>query len=441
MKKILYIICVIALTAYTVNAQYNCSSAVTITNGYTGGVVTTPGTNGTEDWVTAATTCGGLSSASYMTSADVYLYKYTTGATAGEAFTFTIDANVSFMGIGVYTSCSGTSLSGCVAGVSSTVAGDVSVCATGLAANTTYYIAVSRWGTPDVLNFSVTDFYVTTSSTRPADECASASIIDLSQPFRGSTSCSYTPSAGSPSGCGSIENDSWFKFVASSSDSVKIRYEVENCSDDFGVQFSVWSGTCGSLTQVSGSCINQTFETTGTWKFTGLTIGQTYYIRVDGYAGDICSYSFTPISGVAVTPSNDLCANAEVLACGARDTASIVLATATGAPTGCSGGGTPTKGVWYKFTGNGSNMVVSTNFTYTNFNTEINVYSGVCGALVCAGADDNSGANNTSVVTIATTNGTQYYIYVDGNATSQGDFIISLTCPGASCSANAGTWN
>jgi hypothetical protein len=282
----------------------------------------------------------------------------------------------------------------------------------------------------------------TDAPSLPADECVNAPLIDLSQPFVGSTNCTYTASVGSPSGCGTIENDSWMKFIAASTN-VEMDFTVGDCNLNFGVQLAVFSGSCGAFSLLSGSCVNPSptpnENSTGTWNFSGLTVGNTYYIRIDGYAGDKCPYFFTPISGVVITPPNDLCADAITLTCGSSDTASNILATATDAPTACSGGGTTSKGVWYKFVGTGQSVTVSTDNSTTNFDTEINVFSGTCGALTCVGADDDSGAGTTSTYTFTATNGTTYYVYVDGKGTAVGQFKISLSCVG--CSANPGTWN
>jgi len=283
----------------------------------------------------------------------------------------------------------------------------------------------------------------TDAPSLPSDECAGAPLIDLSQPFVGSTNCTYTPTSGSPSACGhSIENDSWIKFIAASTN-VEMDFTVGDCNLNYGVQLAVFSGNCGSLSLLTGSCVNPNptpnENTTSTWNFTGLTIGNTYYIRIDGYAGDKCPYFFTPIAGVVITPPNDSCFNAITLTCGSSDTASNILATANDAPTACSGGGTTSKGVWYKFVGAGQSVTVSTDNSTTNFDTEINIYTGSCGALSCVGGDDDSGSGTTSTYTFTAVNGTTYYVYVDGKGTAVGQFKISLSCVG--CSANPGTWN
>ncbi|MDX1904885.1 MAG: hypothetical protein SFU27_12075 [Thermonemataceae bacterium] len=307
---------------------------------------------------------------------------------------------------------------------------------TSLTGNKTIYVKENGGSGDCGVQQSFTDCDICTSPTLPDNECSTATLIDLSQPFAGSTDCAYTPSSGSPSGCGSIENDSWISFIAGSTE-VELEYEIGDCAYNDGIQLSVFSGSCGSLSLLSGSCVNPTGElTTGTWNFSGLTIGATYYIRIDGYAGDLCDYWITPLSGVVVTPPNDLCSNAIAMTCGQTYTASNILATATGAPTACGGGGTTAKGVWYSFVGNGSTIVVSTNNAQTNFATNINVYTGSCGTFSCVGGA--TGALGATL-NVATTNGTTYYVYVDGEGTAEGTFEIGITCP--SCPANAGTWD
>jgi hypothetical protein len=280
----------------------------------------------------------------------------------------------------------------------------------------------------------------------PSDECASAPLIDLSQPFVGSTNCSYSPSVGSPGGCGSIENDSWMTFIAGSSD-VEIEFTVGDCSNGNGIQLSVFSGTCGSLSLIAGSCVNPTGEnTTGTWNFSGLTIGASYYIRIDGYANDLCDYYFNPISGVVITPDNDECPSAHTLTCGDSHISNNILATNTGAPSACAGGGSnPTgKGVWYTFVGTGDEMIISTYNPGTNFNTRINVYSATtlpyCSNLICQGGADSTG--NGDELSFVSVLGRNYYVYVSGVGTAEGQFEIDLECvPIPPCNANAGTWD
>lgn len=283
-------------------------------------------------------------------------------------------------------------------------------------------------------------------ASAPSDLCADAPLIDLTQPFEGSTDCSYTVGPTYPTeSCGiSLDNDSWITFIAGATD-VEMDYTVGDCDPiGDGIQLTVFEGAnCSSLSEVAGSCVNPTGEnTTGTWNFTGLTIGETYYIRIDGYAGDLCDYYFEPGEGVVITPPNNACDDAVLLTCGDTDIASNILADAVDAPAGCSGGGTPGDGVWYTFIGDGSEVTISTDNPGTNFDTEINVFEGPCTSVTCIGGDNDGGVGMTSSFTFTTTNGTEYFIYVDGDGTAIGQFEVSLTCNSTPpCDADAGAWD
>jgi hypothetical protein len=126
-------------------------------------------------------------------------------------------------------------------------------------------------------------------------------------------------------------------------------------------------------------------------------------------------------------PANDLCANATNLTCGATNTGDIGGATATGAPTGCAGGGTPQGGIWFTFVGTGQLTTVST--AGSSFNTQLNIYTGTCGALSCVAGDDDSGPGNTSEVVFCAASGVTYYIYLDSDvALPAGTYSISVSC-------------
>lgn len=133
----------------------------------------------------------------------------------------------------------------------------------------------------------------------PADECANAPVLNNPNGFCGTTSNSYTAGDPNPS-CGSSDNNSYLQFVAADV-SLSITWWVTSgspCTD--GVQFAIFSGSCASPTLVSGTCINPTggSGSTGTWNISGLTVDATYYIYIDGYAGDVCDYVFAAQSGV-----------------------------------------------------------------------------------------------------------------------------------------------
>ena len=144
------------------------------------------------------------------------------------------------------------------------------------------------------------------ASTPAADECVNAPLIcDLSG-YCGNTSGAY--SAGNTSGlggfCGSIENNSWLKFIASST-AASLAFTSSGCQDNSsGIQATIYaSSNCSNFTSVS-NCVSQG-SSSGSFTITtnvNLVVGQTYYVMVDGYAGNVCNYSVTAQSGVALTP-------------------------------------------------------------------------------------------------------------------------------------------
>ena len=88
----------------------------------------------------------------------------------------------------------------------------------------------------------------------------------------------------------------------------------------------------------------------------------------------------------------------------------------------------PGNGIWYKFIGNDAILSVSTSNPATNFDTQIHVYEGSCDSLNLIGCDNNSGIGNTSQYSFLTTQGVEYYIYVNGTIGATGQFVVSFDC-------------
>jgi hypothetical protein len=89
-------------------------------------------------------------------------------------------------------------------------------------------------------------------------------------------------------------------------------------------------------------------------------------------------------------------------------------------------------GVWYTFPGTGDRVNISTDVIETNFDTEIQIFSGSCGTLACVNGNDNGGSEFVSGLTseyeFNTEPSTTYYVYVDGNQLDTGSYGIILTC-------------
>lgn len=190
----------------------------------------------------------------------------------------------------------------------------------GMDANGIWYLCIYN-GTASaasLTSFSV-NFASSPSNTCGAiatDNCADAPLICDFNGYCGTTSGYYTVGAGegtSISGCGyALNNNSWVKFVPNAT-SVTINVTVDQCKNSDGVQFGVWKSTdCNTFTNVA--CAANPFIGTSDMTFSGLTIGDEYFLMIDGYAGDVCNYNFTVngSSGVSVVAIDQ---GASVAAC------------------------------------------------------------------------------------------------------------------------------
>ena len=130
-------------------------------------------------------------------------------------------------------------------------------------------------------------------------------------------------------------------------------------------------------------------------------------------------------------PANDACSGAIAITCGQTITASNAAATNDAVP--ACGLSAPRKGVWYTITGTGGLITLSTCSATTNFDTQIAVYTGACGALTCVGSNDNAAGcanffGRLSTVSFTSTFGTVYRIMVAGKLSASGTFTLAATC-------------
>ena len=196
----------------------------------------------------------------------------------------------------------------------------------GLTPGTTYFIRYFGYGTTSG-NFGLC------VSSPTNDACSSALYICDLNGYSASTSAAYTPDrpcnmyannetqagvdqpdgtntggifgkggswgTGSPNIDVNINNNSWITFTAGATTAI-LNVTIGNCwvgnYPSGGVQMQIFSGTnCCNFTPVSNFKENSTgFTITAN----SLTIGNTYYLMVDGFAGDICNYKISANSGV-----------------------------------------------------------------------------------------------------------------------------------------------
>lgn len=134
-----------------------------------------------------------------------------------------------------------------------------------------------------------------------SDFCSSATPICDFTGYCGSTSPTYTvdqPSNINNVFCGSIENNSWVKFVAGST-TATFNIFFGNCTNGDGIQALVLEATnCANFVLKSNCYEPITASGSGVITATNLVVGNTYLIMVDGYAGDYCDYIIQAKSGV-----------------------------------------------------------------------------------------------------------------------------------------------
>ena len=96
-----------------------------------------------------------------------------------------------------------------------------------------------------------------------------------------------------------LNNDEWFSFVASGT-SLSIQITPTNCGqtspNNPGVQAALYEGSCtGAAVATQCDCTTAPFILAGP-----TTPGQTYYIVIDGCAGDICDYQINDLNGTTI---------------------------------------------------------------------------------------------------------------------------------------------
>lgn len=95
---------------------------------------------------------------------------------------------------------------------------------------------------------------------------------------------------------------------------------------------------------------------------------------------------------------------------------------------GCGGSLEATKGTWYSFEGSGSTVSFSPCNPDTDFDVQLSVFAGSCGALQCQGAMQAScNGGSAAPMELDTVAGVQYRLLVHGSSANEvGNFAISV---------------
>ncbi|HEX8270878.1 MAG TPA: T9SS type A sorting domain-containing protein [Flavobacterium sp.] len=383
----------ILFTSLVASAQFGCNSAVALTNGYTATGITTPGNGGPQDWATLPT--GTSISASYWDD-DVYLFSYTAGATAEQISMTTFTRN-SWNGIGIFSSCTGTTFAGELSAAGSSSSSNISQTVSAiLNPGQTVYIATGQWGTPNGLDFDVTNFTATPVTEAPA-------CTTVTTPANGATN---------------VNTEGVLSWTAAP------------LSTGYYVSVGTTSGGT-NIVNMADAGNATTYNIPGV-----LNANTTYYVTVVPYnmvgpATGCTATSFT----TGTPPANDDCSGAVTLTVNTdyncASTASGTLVGATASAVTDNGAGTPDDDVWYSFVATATtHRIMLTNVAGTPTDLVHETLSGTCGALTSVLISDPNTSNPTGLVP-----GNTYYVRVFSYATGGTPTTTFSVCVGTAPSA------
>jgi len=161
----------------------------------------------------------------------------------------------------------------------------------------------------------------------------------------------------------------------------------------------------------------------------GLDPGNTYLLQLWSDQGSGSTFEFCLKEGPPA-PANDLCVNAQLLACGDVIRDSTDFASDVDAPDLVCSPSDGTIGLWYVLQGNGDSITLSTVSAFTSLNTKIHVFRGDCDDLQCVASADGSpsGVGPTEVRFLSQPD-SMYYIYVDAfGSTARGRYELFVSC-------------
>lgn len=207
----------------------------------------------------------------------------------------------------------------------------------------------------------------------------------------------------------------WYTFVG---DGQTVTLSL--CGSGYDTKIGVFTGTCASLVCVTGNDDFCGLQSQVTFPTVNAT---TYYILITGFG--TATGAFT-LARTCVPPpiTNDDCTGALPIACAGSVTGTTVGATIDAVAT-CVTTLNTAPGVWYSFTGDGSQVIMS--LCGSSYDTKIGIFRGTCAALICVtGNDDFCGLQ--SQVTFGTIAGATYYVLVTGFGTASGNFTLTRTC-------------
>jgi Secretion system C-terminal sorting domain len=249
-----------------------CAGAISLTPGFT-----CINTAGSLKYVTpnAATPIGCFGAGTYY---DVWYRFVATNATSHTVTLSGLGANFTAPRIQIYSGTCGALVSvACVSGLTITQGGLIN--------GATYYVRVANFNVNPNGPGALADFNIciTRAGGVPSNDlCANATLLTsgVNCVNTSGTLINATATLGLPACGNNASPEVWYRFVAQSAyPTITLSTVGANLATN-NPRIQLFSGACGSLTQLTGACVASPLLTTTNPGGAGLTIGATYYVRI-----------------------------------------------------------------------------------------------------------------------------------------------------------------
>lgn len=304
---------------------------------------------------------------------------------------------------------------------------------------TNYMIRVQRYTTNSSMDGRLCIWSVPPPPSND-DPCGATSLTvgNASCTPTNGTNANATGTSGPPApGCANYSgSDVWYSFTAPAGGTVTIETAAGSLTDS-GIALYSATACGGTFTLIECDDDDGPGYMSAITR-SGLTPGQTYYIRIWGYNGDTGTFTIC----VATPPVNDEPCGAISLSLGTTcsfTSYSTAVSSATSIPDpGC--GGYSGQDVWFSFTAPSSGLVTLRTTAGTLSNMGMAVYSATAcnGSFTLISCDNTSGPGNMPFITLTPLDivaGQTYYVRMWANGGGSGTFnLCANTAPaGGNC--------
>ena len=361
---------------------------------------------------------------------------YSINVTSGGDYTFAFaNTGSTWKSLSIHSGCAPTN-GNCVGGI---ITGGLQDGTTGPITLTpgTYYLVVDSWA---ALTPSASFTLEITSPIANDDPCGAIPLsVNIPCSFTTSTTTNATDSAGIPApGCANYNGgDVWFTTTVPASGTIIVDTNTGIITDSGMAIYSV-VGLCPTpvLTLIECDDDDSANGLMSSITSTGLTPGDTIYIRVWEYGNDNPGTFDICVSEPPGPPANDDPCNAEPLSvnspCSFSTYTNESATGSVGVPApGCAGysGGD----VWFSVTVPASGGIIIDTDTGVITDSGMAIYSGACGGLTLIECDDDDSSNGfgmSSITRTGLTPGDTIYIRVwEFGNNNNGTFDICVTEP------------